>query len=270
MKKLPFSIQKIGGAGNTFLFIDARKGGAFWNWETQKRISRTELTQRFCQRQIGAADGLIFLDEAGSDWVWDFYNADGSGAEMCGNAARCVGLYLSEELSRSAPFSLKTAAGAVSVSADPQGQWAVEMPELSDGPRAFTVQIGEGSYSGYFVNSGVPHFVIPLSGEALLSREVCGALRFHPEFGPAGTNVTLLRGHRAQTFERGVEDFTAACGTGAVAAATVLVLGTVGSATVKIEMPGGDLEVFLGGRRPILKGPTTGLVYMEINEEIFQ
>ena len=78
------SFTKMNGAGNDFILIDNR--------ENELSLSRNQIS-KLCHRQIGiGADGLIYLchPKGAGDWAWQFYNADGSEAEMCGNAARCV------------------------------------------------------------------------------------------------------------------------------------------------------------------------------------
>lgn len=270
MKTLPFEAYKLNGAGNIFLFIDSREGGAFHRWESTQKESRVEITRTLCSLNHLAADGLIFLRhhaDPSQGLVWDFYNADGSGAEMCGNAARCAGAFAQEISIAPLPFNLETKAGTVSIQMKEDGRWAVAMPAIQERPQQRTLEVNGKSYQGSLVNSGVPHFVLPVSSFDEVDLQVCRSLRTHPDLGPAGANVTLLEGSKAKTYERGVENYTAACGTGAVAAALVMSQGRTGS--FQVTMPGGELEVQLGGARPILIGPAFITAKIEIPQETF-
>lgn len=265
---LPFFISKVDGAGNIFLCVDASPSSSFSSWEKTSHLSRPELAKRLCRFERLAADGLIFfhVGPTPQSLVWDFYNADGSGAEMCGNAARCAGLFAAEVFGLSGDsIQLLTGAGAVGLSALGHRSWAVTMPAISASPRRMSVKIEGQDWSGVFLNTGVPHFVIE---DADLSPEECRKLRHHESFGAAGSNITLLRGFKAKTYERGVEDFTAACGTGAVAAAWVRLQGKKES--VEIEMPGGKLNVNFHGEAPVLAGPAKWVCQIQIAKEILE
>lgn len=256
--------EKWSGTGNDFILVDLR------DVETKKALdslkkSRAELAIALCRRtQSLGADGLIFLTEGQSpvgDVSWDFYNADGSIAEMCGNAARCVGAY---ELRKSgkATVSILTVAGPVSAKVDPSGDISIFMrfPIVKQASHSLEPSSGEVPIGGAFIDSGVPHFVIPLPElQQLPSREYSETLRRHPSFGLGGANITYVvqadRTIQAVTYERGVEDYTQACGTGAIAAAFFLNLksGTEGVAR-KLQMPGGTLDVSWTADQSVLTG----------------
>ncbi|HRO66935.1 MAG TPA: diaminopimelate epimerase, partial [Pseudobdellovibrionaceae bacterium] len=239
--------------------------------EDLHRVVRSERAKKLCAFERLASDGLIFLENKNADsghLIWDFYNADGSGAEMCGNAARCAGAFVQEVMGTKIPFVLETTAGLVSVQRRADGRWAVEMPPVQDKPRQISLEVEGKTYQGYLVNSGVPHLVLELSPAEEPSLSVCRRLRSHADLGVAGANVTFLNGSQAKTYERGVEGFTAACGTGAVAAALVMSEGRSGR--FRVTMPGGDLEVELGGPRPVLIGPAFITAKIEIPQETFE
>jgi diaminopimelate epimerase len=112
--------------------------------------------------------------------------------------------------------------------------------------------------AGYFVNTGVPHFVLPQAPD----RELAVQLRKVTDFGPPGANITFVEDLRddflrAVTFERGVEDWTRACGTGAVAAAMYLQSINGQQDSIQVQMPGGLLKIqgARSGQRPLLIGP---------------
>lgn len=243
----PLRVAHLEGAGNRFAFIESA------DFPDVKK--RAELTRHICAAT--GLDGAVFLAGTGSDFEWDFYNSDGSDAEMCGNAARCVGEYVHRERKDGTfPLSLKTKAGVVVVDRDGDDDYVVEMPPLT-GEREMSLVVHRVPRDVLFVSTGVPHIVMT-SDHFEKTRDLCRELRSHPDLGPAGANVTLVRPDgdvlQAVTFERGVENFTAACGTGAVAA-SVWNRRKNGAQVSVIEMPGGPLRVDLTGARPRLAGP---------------
>ncbi|MBX2988076.1 MAG: diaminopimelate epimerase [Bdellovibrionaceae bacterium] len=262
----------MSGAGNTFAVFQA----VGHEGDLPAPESRRAFVAPLCRNL--AVDGVLFI-EAGrdqADYTWDFYNADGSSAEMCGNAARCAGLFCREVIRDPRPsYRFLTGAGPVTVEGLADGRWRVEMTEIKNPPAQKTLRLLDKDHQGFAVNTGVPHFVIPVENLGDLPASVCRALRQHPEWGPAGSNITLLQKEsatraRAKTYERGVEDFTAACGTGAVAAALVLQNEHGRQGPVLIRMPGGDLEVDTASPAPRLTGPARITKEHPLTEETFQ
>ena len=266
--------EKWTGAGNDFILVDLRDpeaAKAFSVWQH----SRSEFARTVCRRtQSVGADGLIFLTGAAGQVTWDFYNADGSEAEMCGNAARCVGSY---ELRRSGKKSanIATKAGLVSASFAGEARIAVAMTSISAIQERHQVRISESEalLSGAWINAGVPHFVLGLSEKGQLPRrEYSERIRRHSSFGPDGVNVTYVvtsePENYAVTYERGVEDYTQACGTGALAAAFFLNIQERTSDRARlVRMPGGLLEVSWLQGRTILTGPARQICMGHLTEE---
>lgn len=215
------SFWKMQGSGNDFILIDHRRP-----WIDD--ADRPGLVKKVCTPKFGVgADGLIFIERSDRvDFRWRFFNADGSEAEMCGNGGRCAARFAF--LNEIAPenMAFETLAGVIH--AEVCGR-RVKL-ELS---RPHTLQLNlkipleNQSWTGHFVNTGVPHVVLPVAdlGTAPVA-EVGRAIRFHPLFQPAGTNVNFIQITGPQellvrTYERGVEAETLACGTGSVAAALI-------------------------------------------------
>src|SRR3954471_19905532 len=102
------AFTKMNGAGNDFILIDNRAG--------QIRLSPEQIV-RLCHRQRGVgADGLFLLVPARkgqADWAWDFYNNDGSTADMCGNGARCFARFIQRQTGGAAKTSFETGAGVI-------------------------------------------------------------------------------------------------------------------------------------------------------------
>jgi diaminopimelate epimerase len=238
---------KMTGTGNDFLIFDARD-------KTFPKFDRTLFSKAICRRSFSVgADGVVFIEKTKTPQVsfrWDFYNADGSVAEMCGNAARCVARYALENNIADRTTSFETLAGVVHTRVRSSGLVEVEMtkPELL--ARGVEVSVGEHiKLMVDYLNTGVPHVVrLNDDWDADYLNEMGSYLRHHELFAETnGANATFYevtgpsKIHSA-TFERGVEGVTLACGTGAVAAAAVAILeGMTGP--VEVEVPGGILHV---------------------------
>lgn len=258
------SVTKTNGADNTFALIDDGPNSSFSVWEKANPIPRPHLARQICDIKKGiAVDGVLWLRPGPRkfSYVWDFYNADGSSAEMCGNAARCAGVFAYSKLGVSLDQDLTflTPAGEVLVRQQAPGLFTAQMTAVQKKQSPLALTTADGIFQGHLIDSGVPHFVISVESLKDLTKEICRSLRHHVTLAPAGANVTLLKAQgpdrgEAVTYERGVEDFTSACGTGAVAAAFVL-RGRSGPEQIQIQMPGGSLVVDLGSPRPLLTGP---------------
>jgi diaminopimelate epimerase len=232
--QFPVEFTKMSGAGNDFILIDHRR----------PIFSDTAAAQAFaravCERKFSVgADGLILLEESPeADFRWQFFNADGSLADMCGNGARCAARFAHAHGMAPARMRFATLAGIIEAEVTGTTVCLTMTP-----PRDFSLSQqldtpAGGTETVHSVNTGVPHAVIWAAEiEAAPIREWGRHFRFHPRFAPAGTNVNFvgLLGEnllRVRTYERGVEDETMACGTGAVAAALVAArLGRVASPT---------------------------------------
>lgn len=249
------TVFKMVGAGNDFLFLnlfDAKSRNQIRSLE--KKLPRQEIAKKLCRRNesIGA-DGFIFIEKSKgiNDFTWDFYNSDGSSAEMCGNAARCAVRFSKDVLKfKKKVVSFHTASGDITgklVGKD-RAQVRLSAPKIHhDG---LSVAAGQKNWTGTFLDTGVPHFVTESKYKTAkdLSKAVARVIQTHKIFGEQQTNVTFIEilkknRVRAVTFERGVQDFTKACGTGAIAAAFVAAEKTKVQGRLFVEMPGGELCV---------------------------
>lgn len=249
-----FPLIKSTATGNDFLLADLldSRAAALWQREFGSQ-PRAHWVKQWCDRYTGlGADGLVVLEpESGLDFKWDFYNSDGGGAEMCGNAARAVSLYVSEKLGRD-HLKFRTSAGVIEARVHSPADIEVRLPKIKS---------AEWGEDFDFVVAGVPHAVVrvtSLEDTAALTRRAL-EIRALGRFRPAGTNVTFMRPldprHiEAKTFERGVDGFTKSCGTGAVAAAHALLRGTENQ-PVDVDVPGGRLNVVWKEGEPVLRGP---------------
>lgn len=263
----PFSISKLSGTGNDFLLVGLNNETSLQSWRgIVGERTPAEVARRLCDRHRGiGADGLLLLkNQADFDFAWEFYNQDGSTAEMCGNAARCAGLWSARQKGEWRKFRFSTPSGPIEVEREASGLIAVTMSELEILNATLELNLPGKKKTGAFLNSGVPHYVLEEKSLSLSEplRSQARFIRSHPKVGRNGTNVTYFqragaREIKAATFERGVEDFTLACGTGAVAAAAVAFpdLSTKANSRITVHVPGGDLIVVLGSATPRLVGP---------------
>ncbi|MBM4301241.1 MAG: diaminopimelate epimerase [Deltaproteobacteria bacterium] len=228
------------GGGNDFVLVDHRE-------RFIPEAEQPEFARRVCHRQLGAgADGLILIEASPTaDFHWRFYNADGSEPEMCGNGGRCAARFA--VLTGIAPAILTFETLAGTIAAEVRGRLVKLLMAGVGGVRKDQIiPLERESLLGHFLKVGVPHVAVPVPD--LEAAPVTGwgrAVRFHPLFAPAGTNVNFIRVEgpqtlRIRTYERGVEDETLACGTGAVASALIAArLGQVVS-PVTVHTRGGE------------------------------
>lgn len=210
--------DKMQGAGNDFILIDNRNGAV-------PSAEKKRLAVHFCRRCLGVgADGMIFVEnDPEFDFAWDFYNADGSLAEMCGNGARCVSRYAQRIGAAGDSMTFRSLAGPIRAQLTDRGS-KVQLTNVTLPKAADVVEVDGTSIPLWFMISGVPHAVAQVPDvEAVDVRGLGRALRHHAHFAPGGTNVNFFQivgdGRLAnRTYERGVEDETLACGTGSVAA----------------------------------------------------
>jgi len=221
---LPFA--KMSGAGNDFIIIDNRTG--------QLNVPDADLpawVRRVCARGMAVgADGLLLIQaptDTDTDFKWRFFNADGSVAEMCGNASRCVSRYAFMKAIAGERLRFETIAGVIE--GEVMGESVkIKMTAPFDlVPKRFLEVDGRQLTVGS-VNTGVPHVITVVDDVDAVDVVALGrAIRNHPDYQPAGTNANFVscdaEGRWSiRTYERGVEGETLACGTGNVAAAIIL------------------------------------------------
>ena len=222
--KIPFT--KLSGSGNDFILIDHRT-------PFLPEATLSQWVAKICAHRLSVgADGVILIEPSNpsgygrTDFRWRLFNADGSRAEMSGNGGRCAARFAHAKGIAKAVMVFETPAGLIQ--AEVVGdQVKIRFTDPTDFRWRLAVTIDGASREGHFVNTGVPHLVYLMDDVDAVDLIPLGrASRFHPFFQPAGTNVNVIQkldSHRLKirTYERGVEDETLACGTGAVASALV-------------------------------------------------
>jgi diaminopimelate epimerase len=235
------AFTKMNGAGNDFILIDNRS--------EEIRLSPEQVV-RLCHRQRGiGADGLFLLVPARkgqADWAWDFYNSDGSTADMCGNGARCFARFIQKATGSKEQTSFETGAGVIQAIFDGE-LVTVNLTSPKDLRLAEKVTLANGEAEIHSLNTGVPHAVLFVKdADAAMVQPVGSEIRYHKHFAPKGTNVNFvqLRGPnsiRVRTYERGVEGETLACGTGVTASALIAARLHQFTSPVQVQVQGGDL-----------------------------
>lgn len=242
---------KMNGAGNDFLVLN--------NLEEHLPVEQLpEIARTLCERRLSiGADGLMVVDapREGGDYRMLFYNSDGSIGEMCGNGARCICRYGYENGLAGETQTVETTAGIVTGKRIDRRLYRVRLNDPTTIKLDAAVEVDGVRYACSYVelgNPGLPHAVVPYhnlkNADENELRELGRAIRWHSSF-PKGANVNFyeMAGEDhifERTFERGVEDFTYACGTGTGSLVAVLTLqGKVSGHGVRVDMTGGQLLI---------------------------
>ena len=238
------AFDKMHGLGNDFVVVDAREQP----WTPEADTIRALADRR---TGIGCDQLLILLPPTSPDCVAGvaIHNADGEAAEQCGNGLRCVALLLERcgEL-QAGSTRLETPAGEVTIErAGGEGYAAIlPPPRLTDGEKAIEVEVADETVAAYRVNTGNPHAVVLSRHPEADRRRLGRALSEHPDF-PGGCNAgfaCLTGADRARlcVWERGAGP-TRACGSGAAAAAAVLIRHAGARQPLRVTQPGGSLVI---------------------------
>ena len=229
----------MNGAGNDFILFDNRTRDI--------DLDRNQIAQ-LCDRHRGiGADGILLLEKPTNraDFRMRYFNADGGEAEMCGNGARCFARFANKVGEQKRKISFETPAGVIS--AELKGDLVtLRMTEPTDLRLNIDLPVAGENRAVHFINSGVPHVVIPVA--KIDDADVRGdgaAIRNHKMFSPNGANVNFIekRGTNKiaiRTYERGVEDETLACGTGMVAGALIFATTEDSEGPITVLARGGD------------------------------
>ena len=235
---------KMNGAGNDFVLIDDR--------ERKIKLTRDQVV-RLCHRQRGiGADGLFLLIPSASgraDWAWEFYNSDGSTAEMCGNGARCFARFIQRKAGANGQTTFETGAGIIKATFE-GARVTINLTPPKDLKPGEKMVLQGGPVQVHSLDTGVPHAVlfVPDADQAMV-QQLGAEIRRHARFAPKGTNVNFVQvlgpsSIRVRTYERGVEGETLACGTGVTASALIASRVHGFTSPVQVRVQGGDqLEV---------------------------
>lgn len=257
--------HKLNGIGNDFIIFDGRR---------LEIEGLPNIAKRLCDRRRGiGADGIIALRWGKTvDYYMDYYNADGSRAEMCGNGIRCLGKYIYDGgIDSRDELRIDTLAGirGLQLFTDSNGcvnavrvdmgvpvfdpaQIPVQGASSEEGPPKVSLNVGGSEFTGYAVSMGNPHVVIfTPKVESEYPTRYGPSIEVDPHF-PQKTNVEFVRVHSVdrvemRVWERGCGE-TDACGTGASASAAVSILLGKTEKRVTVNLLGGELEIEWDGK----------------------
>lgn len=247
-----FQFTKMQGAGNDFIVVNNMKFKI--DIDCLPTIAR-----QLCQRRISVgADALMVADypEKDGDFMMRFYNSDGTIAEMCGNGARCIARFAYEEGFARKTMIIETPAGDVYANKIDESIYRIRLNNPSEIKLNLNIDIDGKKYCCDYIelgNPGIPHAVIKYENldktDEKLIYDLGSKIRHYRGF-PKGANVnfydiTQTNKIIVKTFERGVEDFTLACGTGSGSVAVAIVLKNEAQKDNQIEVtaPGGRLFI---------------------------
>jgi diaminopimelate epimerase len=274
-----WSFAKAHGTGNDFVVLPDPEGDL---------PLTAVLATAICDRRRGiGADGILRVIRssahpegaamaADAEWFMDYWNADGSLAEFCGNGVRAYARFLTEEkLAGPGPLRIATRAGVVDVAVDdPLITVSLARPVIG---KSSTATVSGRTLAGIAVTAGNPNLVCPIARDELAVLDLNQPPALPPNDFPRYANVEFISGGdpvegtdahiQVRVFERGVGE-TLSCGSGACAAAAVA-LREAGrdDGTVAVDVPGGRLVVDLNGELCKLSGPAVVVARGELNPD---
>jgi len=211
----PIPFTKMSGTGNDFIIIDHRQ-------PFMPPAEMSSFAAKVCKRMFSAgADGLILIEnDDRADFKWQFFNGDGSVAEMCGNGARCAARYAFAKGIAPARMTFNTQAGTIHAEVIGE-QVKLEMTKPVDTSLDLALTIAGEERILHFSNTGVPHVVALVADSSKTPVKEWGReIRFHEKFQP---------------------DETMACGTGAVAAGLIAALLGLVASPAQVTTSGGEI-----------------------------
>ena len=271
---------KMNGAGNDFIILNNLT-------EHLDHDQFPDLARTLCRRHFSiGADGLMVVEASlqGGDYRMLFYNSDGSEGEMCGNGARCICRYGYENGLAGESQTVETPSGLITGFRISARDYRIRLTSPSVVRLDYPVEVRGKFWPSSYIElgtPGLPHAVISYPGLSQKTmeelRDLGRDLRWNPAF-PKGANVNFYEITGPDqitelTYERGVEDFTYACGTGTGSVVLALtLLGKVSGEDVAVSMPGGTLRVTIdrgGGEAAViwLTGPTNIVCEGEVRDE---
>jgi diaminopimelate epimerase len=273
MKNISF--VKMSGAGNDFILIDKAQN---------PEIALTNnVTSRLCNRRNGiGADGIIIIsDLEGFDFSMDYFNADGSTGTLCGNGARCA-IKFARDTGKAKSNLVSFISNEIVYTGEllNNGLIKFNMKPPVNIEENISLEVAGSGISASFIHTGSPHVVIAVDDiDDVPVIKIGREIRYSESYTPDGTNVNFIEaiGEKVfiRTYERGVEDETYACGTGAVAAAIIGNIKLGIKPPVSLHTKGGDelIVSFIADgseyKNVSLTGPVKEIFNGEISTNLF-
>ena len=236
-------------------------GNDFLIFHTLKKGDRAELAKKVCHRQNGiGADGLIVLVPSGDfDYEWEFYNSDGSLADMCGNGSRAAGLYAYQNNIAPLKHSFSNGKGReirIEIKADSQNCKNYIVESNLGRYKILDNDIEESNLKWQKIDTGVPHMVTFIEAKKdEPQKEILRNIRNAYDANVNLARIVSAKIVRVKTYERGVEDITLACGTGMAAVfISALKRGKIENPCTIIPPGGDEISVRLDGEDILFSG----------------
>ncbi len=240
-RKIKLNFVKIEGGGNDFILFDIRG-------LKKNKLNFNKISQFICRRKTGiGADGVLLIEKDNNlDFTMRIFNPDGSEVEMCGNGARCSAYYFGKKESIK-EMRFNTLAGNMRAKIIRDNNIRLSLPTPTDTELGIIIDFADNQMSVSYINTGVPHVIVRSNKIDELDVEKIGKnIRFHMRFAPEGANVDFVEAIdnstiKVRTYERGVEEETLACGTGAIASAIIESLKGKVNSPVRVLTKGGQI-----------------------------
>ncbi len=244
----------MNGAGNDFIIIDKSKNKSV-------SFSQIQIAKMCDRRKAIGADGVILLSSSkSSDFLMEYFNADGKSGTLCGNGARCAIQYASDtNIVKNGMATFQANNETYSGEVVKNGVVRFNLKPPSRIKLNFKIKAASQLIRSHFADTGSPHVVIEIEEVLALPKdlnsryrniqnfpvlEIGKEIRYNKDFSPNGTNVNFVQIKNDEilirTYERGVESETLACGTGSVAAAIIANAYKKISPPIKLKTWGGD------------------------------
>ena len=230
-----FNFEKYQGAGNDFVIIDDR--------EETFPDKECDLIQKICDRHFGiGADGFILMRTSDhSNFKMLYFNSDGQPTSLCGNGSRCIYAFAQKRGIVGSEGTFETSGGIHKASRKDGHLVSIHFGDISDIEKRDT---------SVFLDTGSPHHIEFVKDVADINVKERGAfIRYGAPYFELGSNANFVeklneKEFKIRTYERGVENETLACGTGAVAAAIAVHFTELTSMDILIiHALGGELQV---------------------------
>ena len=242
---IEIGFTKMNGAGNDFVVIN--------DYDSVLKADLPPLAAALCAKGFGVgADGLLVLKKHPTlDFEMIYLNSDGSEGGMCGNGGRCISRFAVLNGICKSPMRFTAHGGNYSAEVFNDRKVRLHFPDPEEVTPSLQVSIGSQHFEATYVHPNTDHTVLLSGGgfERVDTADLLGIarkIRYNFELFPKGTNVNLIEQDgnnriRMRTYERGVENETLACGTGAVACAITAVIRYGMSSPVEIRTSGGEI-----------------------------
>ncbi len=270
---MEINFSKMSGNGNDFIIIDNRTSKYSYLYKDNQFI------KKICARGLSVgADGVIFIEHSEkADFKWQFFNSDGSIAEMCGNGARCAARFAYLEGIAGKNMAFETLAGIIKAEIKDNNEVKTMLTPAHSLELDKNITACGNNYEIHSVNTGVPHAVIICSNiEEMDVYNIGKDIRYNKNFAENGTNVNFIEkigenSLRIRTYERGVEGETLACGTGCAASALIaLKKGIVENPVALLTAGGKTLTVYYEDENTIyLQGEGRRIYKADLTSEAY-